>query len=423
MTAPDAAPDAVPESTTPDGGSDTARGDASAWTVLRTRHVPRLLSASLIGRLPTGMVPLALVLAVRHHGGDYRLVGVLTALYAAGAAVGGPAMGRLIDRTRQPPVLLSGAMASGTALVALMLLDPVRSPVLAALAAVVAGAATPQLEPCLRVLWEHVLHGERAVRAAFALDAATQELVFVCGPLLVFGATTLLGPPGGLLTAAVIGLAGTAVFATASPARRWRAARSGSGGRQWAGPLRSGRLVRLFAALVCVGATIGAFTVAMTGYADAEGSLGAASWLVALNAVGALLGGVLYAAVPVARREDRRLLLLLGMLAVGYLPLVLTPAVPGMAPLSLASGFALPAVLASAFALVARLAPAGTLTEAHAWMITSFGAGNAGGSALAGTLVDLASPAVAFAAAALCATAAVALSPGGAADDVPVRTS
>ncbi|GAO11158.1 putative major facilitator superfamily transporter [Streptomyces lydicamycinicus] len=392
--------------TMPDTASDAAA--ATTWTVLRAPHVPRLLSASLIGRLPTGMVPLALVLVVRHHGGDYRLAGMLTALYAVGAAVGGPVMGRFIDRTRQPPLLLGGAITSGAALAALMVLDPVGSPGLAAVAAVVAGAATPQLEPCLRVLWEHVLHGERAVRAAFAVDAATQELIFVCGPLLVLGATHLLGSSGGLLTAAVICLAGTVGFATASPARSWRAARPGS--RHWAGPLRSGRLVRLFAALVCVGAAIGVFTVATPGYADAEGSLGAASWLIALNAVGALLGGVLYAAAPVARREDRRLLFLLVLLTIGYLPLTLTPALPGMAPLALASGLALPAVLASAFALVAGLAPEGTLTEAHAWMITSFGAGNAGGSALAGTLVDLTSPTAAFAAAALCGAAAASLS-------------
>ncbi|AUH39997.1 MFS transporter [Streptomyces sp. CMB-StM0423] len=394
----------------------------AAWAVLRAPYVPRLLSASLVGRLPTGMVPLAIVLAVRHHGGDYRLAGLLTALYAAGAAVGGPVLGRVIDRTRQPPVLLAGALVSGAALAALTVLDPVGSPAAAGAAAVGAGAATPQLEPCLRVLWEHVLHGERAVRAAFALDAATQELVFVCGPLLVLGATAVLGPAGGLPAAAVVGVAGTVVFATAAPARRWRPARTG--GRHWAGPLRSGPLVRLLGALVCLGAAIGAFTVALTGYADAEGSLGAASWLIALNAAGALLGGILYTAAPVARREDRRVLLLLVLLTAGYLPLALTPSLPWMAPLALAAGVALPAVLASAFALVARLAPRGTLTEAHAWMITSFGAGNAAGSALAGTLVDLASAATAFLATALCAAIAVCFAltvsaPGAAAHPSP----
>ncbi|MES4909214.1 MULTISPECIES: hypothetical protein [unclassified Streptomyces] len=68
---------------------------------------------------------------------------------------------------------------------------------------------------------------------------------------------------------------------------------------------------------------------------------------------------------------------------------------------------------ASASALVARPAPRGTLTEAHAWMITSFGAGNAGSSALAGTLVHLTSPATAFVSTAPCGAAAAGCSLAG----------
>ncbi|GAB2488235.1 hypothetical protein GCM10027187_64360 [Streptosporangium sandarakinum] len=59
--------------------------------------------------------------------------------------------------------------------------------------------------------------------------------------------------------------------------------------------------------LACVGVAVGTFTVAITGYADAAGELGAASWLIAGNALGALPGGVLYTAMPVPQREDRRL--------------------------------------------------------------------------------------------------------------------
>ncbi|GAA2803165.1 MFS transporter [Saccharopolyspora taberi] len=378
-------------------------------SVLRSPHVPRLLTASLVGRLPTGMAPLAIVLSVRDHGGDYRLAGALTALYAGSAALCGPVLGRFIDRTRQPPMLLGCAVVSAAAFLLLAALDPVRAPLLAGCAAIVAGAATPQLEPCLRVLWEDLVRGERAVRAAFSLDAATQELIFVCGPLVVLAAVGA-GPASGLVAAAVIGLLGTAWFATARPARRWRGVPSA---RHWAGPLRAPGVLRLFAGLACVGLTIGAFTVGITGYAEAEGHSSAAGWLIALNAGGALLGGLAYTAVPVARREDRRLLVLLALLAAGYLPLLLVPEPLLLAPLAFLSGCALPAVLASEFALIARMAPAGTLTEAHAWMITSFGVGNAVGSALAGTALDLVSPAAAFALSVVSGGVAVALAAPG----------
>ncbi|WP_461145074.1 MFS transporter [Salinifilum aidingensis] len=373
--------------------STTRRRPPAVFEVLRARYVPRLLSASLLGRLPTGMAPLAILLAVRDSGGGYGLAGGLTALYAGSAAVCGPVLGRLIDRTRQPPMLLGCAVASAAAFVVLAVADPAARPAVGAGAAVLAGGATPQLEPCLRVLWEHVLSGQRVVRAAFSLDAGTQELIFVCGPLVVLASVAVAGPSGGLVMAGAVGLAGTVWFATARPARRWRAEERE---RHWAGPLRHAGMVRLFVALVGVGATIGSFTVGITGYAEAAGQRDAAAWLIALNAGGALLGGLVYTAVPAARREDRRVLLLLALLAAGYLPLVLAPPLPVIVPLVLLSGCALPMVLASAFALVAAMAPEGTITEAHAWMITSFGVGNAAGSALAGVVLDLAMASPAF---------------------------
>ncbi|PSK88957.1 putative MFS family arabinose efflux permease [Murinocardiopsis flavida] len=374
--------------------------------VLRSRHAARLLTASIVGRLPTGMAPLAIILSVRAGDGDYRLAGLLTGVYAASAAGFGPVLARLIDRTRQVPVLLACGALSTAGFLLLAAIDPVRFPLVAAVAAALAGATTPQLEPCLRVLWPVVLDDERTVRAGFSLDAATQELIFVFGPLIVLGCAAVGGPQVGLAAAGAVGLAGTLWFAAARPARAWRGSPVR---RHWLGPLRARGMVRLFAALACVGTTIGAFTVGITGYAEASGASGAAGWLIAANAGGALVAGVAYTGVRAARREDRRLLLLMALLAAGYLPLALVPGLGPMAALAFLSGCALPAVLASSFALVARIAPEGTLTEAHAWMITSFGVGNAVGSALAGTVLDLSVPAVVFAIAAGAGCAAVVL--------------
>lgn len=331
------------------------------------------------------MAPLAILTAVRAHDGDYQLAGTLNGIYAVSLAVAGPILGRVIDHTRQTPVLLASAVLSAVGFWMLAALDPVANTTAAVVAAVVAGAATPQLEPCLRVLWEDVLSSERDVRAAFSLDAGTQELIFVFGPLVVMGASALGGASSGLTAAAGIGLVGTVWFATARPARVWR---GNAQHRHWAGPLRSSGMVRLFLALVGVGGTIGAFTVGITGYAEEQGIPGAAGWLIAANAGGALVAGIAYTAVPASRNEGGRFRLLAVLFTAGYTPLLLLPGVPLMAPLAFLSGCALPAVLASAFALVARLAPHGTVTEAHAWMITSFGVGNAAGSAVAGLAID-----------------------------------
>jgi MFS family permease len=393
--------------------------------VLRERQVGRMLGASLLGRLPTGMAALAVLLLVRGRGGDYALAGLLSGLYAAGQAVGGPLLGRVVDRYRQGPVLVGAAIAAGVGFAGLSVV-PVTGAVWAPVAAtVLAGLGTPPLESCLRVLWPQLLAGARspaedrslagdgsaevgapdrspvAVRepderlhAAYSLDAAAQEILFVVGPLLVLGAVALVGAAGGVVVAAVLGLVGVGLFASAGPARAWRP-EAGVVSHP-AGPLRSGRLVRVLGSLLLTGFTLGTFAVGVTAYSEQVAGRGFAGWLIAANGLGALLGGLAYTAVRPARDLSRRLVLLAGLLAVGYLPLAALPGPALMVVLCVVSGLLLPAVLASDFGVVARLAPAGTQTEAFAWTVTAFGIGNAAGSALAGTLVDASGPTAAF---------------------------
>lgn len=364
---------------------------APTLAVLSRRPAVRLLGSSLLGRLPTGMAALAVLLLVRGRGGDYALAGLLSGLYAAGSALGGPLLGRLIDRSRQPPVLLVAALAAGVGFAALAVV-PVDG-ALAIVAILLAGAATPPLESCLRVLWPRVVPAER-LHAAYSLDAAAQEILFVLGPLLVLAAVRLVGPAGGVLVAAGLGVLGVAAFASAPQSRTWRGERTEA--RHPAGPLRSGRLVRLLVSLLLTGFTIGTFSVGATAYAEHVGGRSLAGWFIAANGLGALLGGVGYTLVPAARDLSARLRVVAVLLAVGYLPLAAQPGLAGTIGLSVLAGLSLPAVLTCGFALVERLAPAGTVTEAFTWLVTAFGIGNAVGAALSGTLVDRYGPVAAF---------------------------
>ncbi|MBO0891857.1 MAG: MFS transporter, partial [Acidothermales bacterium] len=177
-------------------------------TVVSTRHVPRLLGSMLLGRLPTGMAALAVVLVVRGQGADYAVAGVLAGVYAAGQAVGAPVLARAVDRWRQTPPLLVGALASAAGFLVFGLVAVTAHPLASGLAVLVAGAATPPIEPCLRVLWSDLLP-DGVVHAAYSLDTASQELIFTFGPLLVLGAVAVGGPTAGAGSAGVVGLVGT----------------------------------------------------------------------------------------------------------------------------------------------------------------------------------------------------------------------
>ncbi|GAB3668785.1 MFS transporter [Actinocorallia lasiicapitis] len=350
--------------------------------LLRAPYAMRLLGGTLLGRLPNGMAVLAIVRFTREHGGSYALAGGLAAV-AADAVAGQPLLGRLMDRYGQPPVLLASSVLAGLGFAAFALLG-VDSVAPAMIAVIVAGFFTPPLEPGLRALWPTVLKDPAQVRAAYAMDASAQELLFTLGPLLVI-ASALVSDSAPLYLTAVLGLLGALIVATSKPSREWKGApHSGD----WAGPLRSPGLLVLLAALGFIGLSLGVFNVAMVAYAEGLGRSSLAGWLMAVNAVGALCGGLFYGARRWGRPAERQLPPLFAGLAAGYALLMLTPALPVMLLLAFVSGVFLAPTLACAFGMVEGLAPRGTVTEAFAWIIASMTVGVAAGSALAGIVQD-----------------------------------
>ncbi|BAJ30276.1 MULTISPECIES: MFS transporter [Kitasatospora] len=373
--------------------------------LLRAPHVARLLFGTLLGRLPAGMTALVIALALREAGTPYSRIGLATAAYAIAAAVGGPVLGRIVDLTGQPRVLVASAALAGTgyALLALAPGDALAAP----LGAAVAGLCMPPLEPCLRSLWPDVV-AEDQLDTAYAFDSASQQVLYVAGPLAVAGIAGALSPTAALWTAAVLGLLGALVVAGSAPARAWQAPPRAAGAGLL-GPLRSPGLVLLLLGLAGAGWAVGAQNVLFIAYAEQHpgGLPGGAGTLLALAALAGLLGALGYGAARWrAGTATRTWVLALGMAAC-YLPLLLLPGPWPMAAAAFVSGLGLAPLLAAAFVLVAELAPTGTVTEAFAWLVTLFATGNAAGYAVSGALVDGSLHAVA-----LCAVGGITL--GGA---------
>ncbi|MEV8511933.1 MFS transporter [Dactylosporangium sp. NPDC051484] len=352
----------------------------SISAVLRAAQVARLLAASTIGRLPLGAAPVALLLYARESL-SIGTAGLLVGVYTAGLAIGGPVLARIADRFRQSPVMLAAAavstvgfsiLAQGVALWA------------AVLAVLLAGLGAPPFEAGLRVLWRDLLDEEQ-VPTAYTLDIAVQELIFICGPLVAGAAVALGGGVAGVYTTAALQLAGTIWFVTTPAVRGWRGAHAD---RHWAGALRSGQLRLLLIAVVLVGAGVGSLPVAILDYAETVGHRSWSSWLLAAQACGALIGGLVNTRL---RIDGRRLPLVATLLGLGYLPLLLTPSsVVPMVPLTVLCGLCLPPLLAAAFLTVDRIAPAGTAAEAFAWVATAFSVGAAAGAAIDGAILDAA---------------------------------
>jgi predicted MFS family arabinose efflux permease len=342
-----------------------------------------------------------MTLTLRAHGADFRFVGVATAVLAVAGAVGGPVLGRMVDRWGQTAVLLSSALVAscGTLLIAF----GASSRTLVLVGAVLAGAAIPPLEPCLRALWP-VLVGQENVRRAYALDAAAQELVFIGGPLLV-SATMVFGPPeAAMVLSAGLCLAGSLTMATSRPSRAWR---GGPGRHDWLGPLRSRALVLLFLGLAGAGVAIGGLNIVAVAYAERHPLAGGAGTLLALSACGALVGAVVYGRTEWSAAPTAQAVLFGAGLASTYLLVAVMGPTPVMIVISLSTGLFLSPLLVVSFTLVDVLAPGGTLTEAFAWLVTLLTTGTALGSALAGLVMEHNGPTAAAVSTALCALGGV----------------
>ena len=355
----------------------------------------RLLVISIVARLPLVMLSIGLLVHAEHLTGSFAAAGAVTGVYAVALAIGGPLLGRLVDRRGQRLVLLASAGAAALLLVAVAAL-PAGAPlaVLLVLAGGI-GLATPPVGACLRTLLPELLPDAGAARAAYALDASASELTWIAGPPLALGLGALWSTGAALALGGLGMLVATAAFAWQPASRAWRPA--GDAPRPRGGSLGSPAMRTLVLVLIAVGVLFGAVEVAVTAVAKLHGgSTAAAAPLLALWGAGSLAGGTLAARFG-APAGAPGLALLLAVLAAGHLALVAVAGDPSaLAAVLFVAGAAIAPTYAAVYAMVDDAAPAGTVTEAFAWLATAIGIGAAAGAATAGALADTAGPSAAF---------------------------
>ena len=357
-------------------------------SVLATPHALYLLLTALIGRLPTAMAALAIVQLVRLQGGDFAFAGVLTSVYVLSGAVGQPILGRMVDRLGQTGILVVSGIAGAGGFVA-MAIGGADAPALGLAGALVAGLFTPPIEPSLRSLWPRMVPEGPKLKAAYSLDAGAQELVYIAGPLLTVAGIAAFGATGNLIFAGALGLVGTLAFAADRLSRSVRPEVVGDTKR--ASPMRTNALQRIVIFQFGIGFPLGMLAIGVTAFGELRDIPEFAGWALSANAVGALVGATVSAMRP-SKRPPHRLLALYGVLfAVGYLPL----AIAGLHEiawlvLAVIAGIMLPPTLAQVFDYVQQTTAPEGLTEANAWVISSFNVGAAAGTTIAGFIAGAA---------------------------------
>ncbi len=354
--------------------------------LLAMREARLPLIGTTIGRLPLGAIGLAVILLVHGTTGSYAQAGVADAAVTIGAAIGLPVQGRIIDRTGQTFMLGLTQIVSAASATGLLISAHAHAELGVVVSfAFVFGAFVPPLSLCMRGLWGSLIEDGPRRQSAYALDAVLLEIAFIVGPLLTALAVAVASPAAAIVLSVFLETAGASMLMASAASRRWR---GGGGPIHWAGPLRS-RGVRLLGLTgACFGFGIGALMLALTAFATSEGARAAAGVLIAVQSLASLIGGLWYGSRVWTVALERRYYIAFGVMGLTYLPLVAGWSIASMAVLIAFTGLALAPASAIEYSLIDRTAPAGSSTEAFAWLTTAtiFGVGI--GEAVCGSIVN-----------------------------------
>lgn len=364
--------------------------------LLATPGARAFTAGNLLARLPMGMFSVSAVIMIAGAHGSYALAGAVTATGLAATAVVAPWTARLVDRHGQARIAVPATAIAALGSLALVLCVHYDAPVWTLFAAYSVTATAPNTGGMSRARWAHLHQGDpAALHTANSFEQAADELCFMLGPVL---AATLCGavfPEAGTLAGAILMMSGVLIFAaqraTEPPvAPRIRAA----------SPLRVRGMPALLAAFLATGAVFGALEIVSIAHAGGA--------ILALQAGGSCVAGLLYGSLRPAVDIRRRLLLCLtAMTALMSLPLIAAATTGSLLVLAgclLVAGAATAPTMVTVMTLVQRLTPQAQLNEGMTLMVTALLGGVAVGSAVGGRLVEH-SGTVAGYAAPMCAAA------------------
>ncbi|MCX4676860.1 MFS transporter [Streptomyces sp. NBC_01433] len=348
--------------------------------LLATPGARAFTAGNLIARLPQGMFSVSAVIMIAGSRDSYALAGAVTATGLAATAVVAPWTARLVDRHGQARIAVPATVIAVLGSLALLLCVHYDAPAWTLFAAYAATATTPNTGGMSRARWAHLHRGDpAALHTANSFEQSVDELCYMLGPVIAAFLCAGLFPEAGTLVGAILLMTGMLVFAAQRSTEPPVAPRTDA-----ASPLRTPGMPALLSVFLATGAVFG--TMEVVSIAHAGGAI------LALQAGGSCVAGLLYGSLrPAANVGHRLLFCLAGMTALMSLPLLAastTDSLPVLALCLLLAGAATAPTMVTGMTVVQRLTPAAQLNEGMTLAVTALLGGIGAGAAAGGWLVE-----------------------------------
>ncbi|MEG2386450.1 MAG: MFS transporter [Aurantimicrobium sp.] len=345
--------------------------------LLRVRGVTRVLLSQLLARFPHGMLSIAFLIHVEQVHHSYAAAGLVVAAISLGEAIAGPISSRLMARWGMRP-LLSVMTIVAVVTLSSMAIFPLSVPALVVLG-FIGGCSFPPIQPAVRTIYPKLVPN-RLLTPLFSLDASAQEIIWIVGPVLTTFVALRVGSVEAVLAAMAFLAAGGLWFITSPSVGQVRIPMSKRrlGGVLSRPPVIISTLLGL--TLVACFAAVEAGIIGLFGEDGPE-----AGWILAIYALGSLVGGLAWGHREIAPWSmTRRLLLVFAGLAAASL----SSDFWWLAVTLFISGLGVAPALTVLFANVSATMKFSETAESYAWIGSGQLIGAGLGSAVAGLCID-----------------------------------
>ncbi|QKW05040.1 MFS transporter [Streptomyces sp. NA04227] len=351
-------------------------------------------AAGFLARLALAMTGVSTVVMIASLRDSYALAGLVAGASLATTLVTMPLLGRLVDRHGQAKVAVPAALWSFALSGALVACAAAGAPTWTLFVTGVLSATAPNIGGMARARWSEIFDGDPdAMHVANSFEQVLDELGFILGPILAIALCTAVAPEAGRITALVLTLVGTVLFAAQRGTQPPVRPAEGFGARS---PFRSGGVRIMMLVFVFVGAVFGSLELATVAYTESLGHGASAGVVLALQAVGSALSGVLFGMLPLRGGHTARFVAGVAGMAVLMSPLNLAGDIGPLCALMFLAGMATSPTMITGMSLVQELVPRSQLNEGMTLAVTGLLAGISLGGTAAGWSVEHCGPDTAY---------------------------